>query len=80
MKKATAKDLRQKTSALLEDVRRGQEILITFRSRPIAALVPLKRVENKAFNSVGFGLWKGREDLRKVDKWLADLRAPRIKR
>jgi prevent-host-death family protein len=36
VKTATAKDLRQKTAALLEEVRRGQPIVTTYRGKSIA--------------------------------------------
>ena len=38
VKTATAKDLRQKTAALLDEVRRGQAVEITYRGKSIAVL------------------------------------------
>ena len=43
MKTATAKDLRQKTAALLDEVRRGQPVVITYRGKSIAVLAPVKK-------------------------------------
>lgn len=80
MKRATAKDLRQKTAALLEEVKKGQEILITYRGKSIALLVPASRVDEKPLNPIGFGLWRNRRELRDVEEWLTGLRKPRFKR
>lgn len=77
MTTATAKDLRQKTAALLDQVRRGQEIVITYRGRRIAVLAPLDQAQRRGFESIGFGIWRDRADLRSVDKWLRALRATR---
>jgi prevent-host-death family protein len=80
MKTATAKDLRQKTAALLDEVRRGQEIIITYRGNSIAILVPMAKAERKGLNPIGFGMWQDRKEMRNVEKWLKNLRAPRYKR
>jgi prevent-host-death family protein len=44
---ATAKDLRQRTSALLDTVRRGQEVVITYRGKRIAVLAPLNQTADE---------------------------------
>lgn len=79
MKTATAKDLRQKTATLLDRVRRGQEVIITYRGRSIAILAPLDAAQRKGLNPIGFGMWRDRTDMRSVEKWLKTLRAPRHK-
>jgi prevent-host-death family protein len=80
MKTATARDLRQRTAALLADVRRGEEILITRRKKPIALLVPAERILEKPLNPVAFGIWRSRPDLRRVEGWVRKIRAPRFHR
>jgi len=40
--KATAKDLRFHSKELLDTVRRGEEVLITYRGKPCAKLVPVE--------------------------------------
>ncbi|HEY3205040.1 MAG TPA: type II toxin-antitoxin system prevent-host-death family antitoxin [Thermoanaerobaculia bacterium] len=40
MKKAGIREARQNLSALIEDVKKGREIIITDRGRPVARLVP----------------------------------------
>jgi len=40
MRTAGIREVRQNLSSLIEDVRKGREILITDRGRPVARLVP----------------------------------------
>ena len=40
MKQSGVREARQNLSSLIEDVRRGHEIVITDRGRPVARLVP----------------------------------------
>lgn len=80
MKTATAKDLRQKTAALLDEVRRGQAVVITYRGKSIAVLAPVKKAERKNLHLAGFGVWRDRKDMRSVEKWLSKVRQPRHKR
>jgi len=74
---ATARDLRVKAGSLLDRVRRGQRVTITYRGRPIAALVPLDASRHQTLDPVGFGMWRQRKDMRSVDRWLRYARAPR---
>lgn len=80
MRTATAKDLRQRTSMLLDAVRRGQEIVITYRGKQIALLVPLDRTVHKELTPIAFGMWRHRRDMRDVKRWLDRGRAPRLPR
>ena len=48
MKKAGVREARQHLSALIEDVKKGREILITDRGRPVARLVPPSRASAQA--------------------------------
>jgi len=77
---ATAKDLRLKTAALLKEIRNGQTILITHRGKSVAILAPAQEIDNKPFNPIGFGLWRERKEMAKVDAWLGELREPRFRR
>ena len=80
MRTATAKDLRQRTSTLLDAVRRGQEVVITYRGKRIAVLAPLDRIAHKELTPVAFGMWRRRRDMRDVKRWLDRDRAPRLPR
>lgn len=80
MKTASAKDLKQKTATLLQQVRRGAKIEITYRGKTVAALVPAGSAEDKPFEPIGFGMWKTRKDLRSVERWMTKVRKPRYVR
>ena len=80
MRIATAKDLRQKTSALLDTVSRGQEVIITYRGKRIAVLSPLDRIAHKELKPIAFGMWRRRRDMRDVTRWLDSRRMPRVPR
>ena len=47
MRTAGVREARQNLSALLDEVRKGREILITERGRPVARLVPPGRPRGK---------------------------------
>ncbi len=79
MKTATAKELRNRASAILETVRKGDEVIITMRGESIAVLKPFKKNE-KQFNPVGFGIWKDRKDLKDVTRWINERRRERYQR
>ena len=49
MKEVGIRELRQNLSALLDMVKRGSEIVVTDRGRPVARLVPPRRPRAKAF-------------------------------
>jgi prevent-host-death family protein len=47
MRKAGVREARQSLSVLLDEVKKGREIVITERGRPVARLVPLDRAPGK---------------------------------
>ncbi|MDL1969122.1 MAG: type II toxin-antitoxin system prevent-host-death family antitoxin, partial [Deltaproteobacteria bacterium] len=55
--KATAKDLRFHSKELIDSVRRGEEVVITFRGKPCAKLVPYQEFKNKTEENEVFGIW-----------------------
>ena len=54
--KATAKDLRFRSKELLGTVSRGEEVIITYRGKPCAKLVPYDEKKNKK-NIQGQAFW-----------------------
>ena len=76
--KATAKDLRFHAKELLESVRRGEEIVITFRGKPCAKLVPFDDKKNKRHESGLFGIWRDYELTKDVDAYVRTLRRGRF--
>lgn len=80
MRTASAKELKQKTAALLREVRKGAKIGITYRGKTIATLVPAQPTEDRRFEPIGFGMWKGRKEMQQVDRWITKIRKPRYHR
>ncbi len=77
--RATAKDLRFKTATLLQAVARGEEVVITYRGKPCARLVPLEEKPDRVGEETGlYGIWQDREDLPDVDAYVRQLRQGRF--
>ena len=78
--KATAKDLRFHSKELLNTVNRGEEVVITFRGKPCAKLVPVQGVKNniKSETNKLFGIWKDNDALESVDDYVRNLRKGRF--
>ena len=75
---STAKELRFHTKELLDSVSRGEEVVITYRGKPYAKLVPFnksKQTIEKADEL--FGIWKDRKDIKDVNKYVRELRKGR---
>lgn len=49
MRRAGIREARQNLSELIEQVKKGQEILITDRGTPVARLVPARTLASKPF-------------------------------
>ena len=79
--KATAKDLRFHSKELIETVNRGEEVVITFRGKPCAKLVPFEEKKEKNSNISQhklFGMWKDHDQSQNVDKYVRNLRNGRF--
>jgi len=75
---STAKELRFHTKELLDSVSRGEEVIITFRGKPYAKLVPMKGAKKNVEKSDElFGMWKNRKDLQDVNSYVRELRKER---
>ncbi len=76
---ATAKDLRFYTKELLATVDRGEEVIITFRGKPCAKLIPIKEEETNPIQPNGlFGMWKDNTEVEDVDKYIRTIRKGRF--
>ena len=76
--KATAKDLRFHSKNLIDSVNRGEEIVITFRGKPCAKLVPYQEQKNKTGKNELFGIWKDNDAIQNVDEYVRNIRKGRI--
>jgi prevent-host-death family protein len=79
--KATAKELRFHAKDLLDAVSRGDSVVITFRGKPCAKLVPYEDsnlAEDLRREDSLFGIWRDREDVTSVDDYVRELRKNRF--
>jgi prevent-host-death family protein len=75
---ATAKDLRFHTKELLESISRGEEVVITYRGKPHAKLVPIySEVENDYTINPLRGIWKEHKESEDVNAYIDELRKGR---
>lgn len=78
--KATTKDLRFHSKQLMDTVRRGEEVLITFRGKPYAKLVPLtgepERTESEEHDL--FGIWSDYYETAGVEEYVDKTRESRF--
>lgn len=79
--KATAKELRIHSKELLETVSRGEDVIITYRGKPCAKLIPYDKSDKPAAldepDSL-FGIWADREDMHSVEEYVQNLRKSRF--
>jgi len=77
---ATAKDLRFHSKELLDTVNRGEEVIITYRGKPCAKLVPIEEKEKKVSTQPNelFGMWKDNAEAEEVDNYIRTIRKGRF--
>ncbi|GHV85721.1 hypothetical protein AGMMS50230_13290 [Spirochaetia bacterium] len=79
----TTKQLRIQPGRVIAQVNNGQEIIITYRGKACAKIIPLKKtIENKRDNNLEtdnelFGMWKDREDMEDVEQYVRNMRKGR---
>ncbi|MFH0729407.1 MAG: type II toxin-antitoxin system prevent-host-death family antitoxin [Pseudomonadota bacterium] len=76
--KATAKDLRFNSKELIDSVSRGEEVVITFRGKPCAKLVPYHEEKKQAGKNELFGIWRDNDIVQNVDEYIRTLRKGRF--
>jgi prevent-host-death family protein len=76
--KATAKELRFNSKELLDTVNRGEEVVITFRGKPCAKLIPYEEKTGQNTTNELFGIWKDNDMVRNVDGYIRGLRKGRF--
>jgi prevent-host-death family protein len=75
---ATAKDLRFHSKELLDAVKSGEEVLITYRGKPSAKLVPFQSEKKpEKSNHKAFGMWKDNEAVLDVESYIEKVRRKR---
>ena len=78
--KATAKDLRYRTKEILAAIDRGEEVLITYRGKEKARIVPVSKEisQGKGKEDELFGIWKDNEIVDDVKAYLDHIRGGRF--
>lgn len=72
---ATAKELRFNISLLFDVLSKGEEVVITYRGKPRAKLVPHTSGNEAPKEDAIFGMWRDRSE--EVDQMVRDLRTGR---
>ena len=75
---ATAKDLRFNSKELLDTVNRGEEVVITYRGKPCAKLVPIEEEKASAQPNDLFGIWKDDVQTKDVENYIRNIRKGRF--
>jgi prevent-host-death family protein len=68
--KATAKDLRFHSKEIIDSVNRGEEVIITFRGKPCAKLVPYQEQKKRKEENALFGMWKDNDIVKDVNEYV----------
>ncbi|MDZ7659437.1 type II toxin-antitoxin system prevent-host-death family antitoxin [Fodinibius sp.] len=78
--KATTKDLRLHSKDILNAVRRGEEITITYRGKPTAVMSPIKASgrRRRMNDAPAFGIWKDHDKDHDVQHYIDQARRPRF--
>jgi prevent-host-death family protein len=76
--KATAKDLRFHTKEILDAVERGEEVIISYRGKEKAKIVPLPEERKVEKENPLFGIWSDNKEVEDVEEYLDKLRNPRL--
>ena len=76
--KATAKDLRFRSKELIDSVNRGEEVVITFRGKPCAKLVPYQEIKKQTGKNELFGIWKDNDIVQNAEEYVRNLRKGRF--
>lgn len=74
---ATSKDLRFHTKEILDAAMRGEEVIITYRGKPCAKIVPINKSIRVNKENEFCGMWRDRDDMDNVDNYVRKLREAR---
>ena len=78
--KITTKELRIQPGKIIKHVAKGQEVIITYRGKALAKIVPFKNentVDDRNEETI-FGLWKDHPTDKSVEEQVRDLRKGRV--
>ena len=75
--RVSAKDLRTQTKRLLESVDRGEEVIITYRGKARARIVPIESKRSAISEQELFGIWRDYSEVQDVERFVDELRRGR---
>lgn len=73
----SVKDLRTQARRLLAAVERGEDVVITFRGKARARVVPVEEPSPRAAEEELFGIWKDHPETEDVESYVDRLRKGR---
>lgn len=80
--KASFVDLRKKSSAIIQALKRNERVTLLYRGKPAAIMQPVSEADQdlpSAKDHAAFGLWADRRDLDDVDTHVRQLRKGRVR-
>ncbi|MBW2615355.1 MAG: type II toxin-antitoxin system prevent-host-death family antitoxin [Deltaproteobacteria bacterium] len=74
--KATAKDMRFKTKEILAAIERGEEVILTYRGKEKARIIPISQEQSTSKDKEEplFGIWQTNKRVADVNAYLDELR------
>jgi len=75
--RATFKQLRHATGAVIRAVERGEKVTVTYRGRPVAEMTAVEQ-QTKATENDLFGIWKDNKAVASVDAYVDHIRKGRL--
>ena len=77
---ASVLDLRRKMSDIMSDIGRHEHVILTYRGRRRAVIIPLeeeKQCQIRTADLPAFGLWADRDEMADPVKYVEEIRKPR---
>ena len=79
--KVSTKQLRVQPGKIISVVNSGQDVIVTYRGKPIVKIIPFKKniIDTDVLKSEDelFGIWKNRKDINDVDEHVRKIRKGR---
>lgn len=78
--KATFLDLRRKSKEIVKALDRNQTVTLYYRGKSKGMIIPISQEPKKTLSVMDhpfFGMWRDREDMKDVQKWVDEIRKPR---
>lgn len=78
--KATFLDLRKRSKEIARALDRNQSVTLYYRGKVKGIIIPASVKPRKTLSVMDhpfFGMWRDREDMKDVQKWIDEIRKPR---